>query len=46
MTNKQHLTRETWTCLRKGNFKRKTESLLKAAQIHAITTNQIKTRID
>ena len=33
----------TW--LRKGNFRRETESLLKAAQNNAIRTNQIKARI-
>ena len=32
--------------LRKGNFKRKTESLLIAAQNNAIRTNHIKARID
>ena len=37
---------KTWTWLRKGNFKRKTESLLIAAQYNAIRTNHIKTRID
>ena len=37
---------KTWTWLRKGNFKRETESLLIAAQNNAIRTNQIKTRID
>ena len=37
---------KTWTWLRKGNFKRETESLLKAAQDNTIRTNQIKARID
>ena len=37
---------KTWTWLRKGNFKRETESLLIAAQNNAIRTNQIKARID
>ena len=37
---------KTWTWLRKGNFKRETESLLIAAQDNAIRTNHIKTRID
>ena len=37
---------KTWTRLRKGNFKRETESLLIAAQNNAIRTNQIKARID
>ena len=37
---------KTWTWLRKGNFKRETESLLKAAQDSAIRTNHIKPRID
>ena len=32
--------------LRKGNFKRETESLLRAAQSNTIRTNQIKARID
>ena len=37
---------KTWTRLRKGNFKRKTESLQMAAQNSAIRTNHIKARID
>ena len=37
---------KTWTWLRKGNFKRETESLLTAAQNNAIRTNHIKARID
>ena len=37
---------KTWTWLRKGNFKRETESLLMAAQNSAIRTNRIKARID
>ena len=37
---------KTWTWLRKGNFKRETESLLRAAQDNAIRTNHIKARID
>ena len=37
---------KTWTWLRKGNFKGKTESLLIAAQNNAIKTNNIKARID
>ena len=37
---------KTWTWLRKGNFKRETESLLMAAQNNAIRTNNIKARID
>ena len=37
---------KTRTWLRKGNFKRETESLLIAAQNDAIRTNQIKARID
>ena len=37
---------KTWTWLRKGNFKRETESLLIAAQDNAIRTIHIKTRID
>ena len=35
-----------WTWLRKGNFKRETESLLIAAQNKAVRTNHIKARID
>ena len=37
---------KTWTWLRKGNFKRVTESLLIAAQDNAVRTNHIKARID
>ena len=37
---------KTWTWLRKGNFKRETESLLMAAQNSTIGTNHIKTRLD
>ena len=37
---------KTWTWLRKGNFKRETESLQIAAQNNAIRTNHIKARID
>ena len=37
---------KTWTWLRKGNFKRETESLQMAAQNSAIRTNNIKARID
>ena len=37
--------KKIWTCLRKGNLFRETESLLTAAQ-NAIKTNHIKTRID
>ena len=37
---------KTWTWLRKGNFKRETESLLLAAQDTAIRTNHIKAKID
>ena len=37
---------KTWTWLRKGNFKRETESHLMAAQNNAIRTNYIKARID
>ena len=37
---------KTWTWLRKGNFKRETESLLMAAQNSAIKTNHIKAMID
>ena len=36
----------TWTWLKKGNFKRETESLLIAAQDNAMRTNHIKARID
>ena len=37
---------KTWTWLRKGNFKRETESLLIAAQNNAVRTIHIKARID
>ena len=37
---------KTWTWLRKGNFKRKIESLQIAAQNNAIRTNHIKAGID
>ena len=37
---------KTWTWLRKGNFKRETESLLIAAQNNAVRTNHIKAMID
>ena len=37
---------KTWTWLRKGNFKRETESLLMAAQDNTVRTNHIKARID
>ena len=37
---------KTWTWLRKGNLKRKMESLLIAAQDNAIRTNHIKARKD
>ena len=35
-----------WIWLRKGNFKRETESLLIVAQNNAVRTNHIKTKID
>ena len=37
---------KTWTWLRKGNFKRETESLPIAAQGNAVRTNHNKARID
>ena len=37
---------KTWTCLKKGNLKRETESLLIAAQNNAMRPNQIKARTD
>ena len=37
---------KTWIWLRKGNFKRETESLLMAAQNSAIRTNHTKARTD
>ena len=37
---------KSWTWLRKGNFKRETESLLIAEQGSALRTNHIKERID
>ena len=36
---------KTWMWLRKGNLMRETESLLKAAQNNAITTNHINAKI-
>ena len=36
---------KTWTWLRKGNLKRKTESFLTAAQNNAIRTIYVKARI-
>ena len=38
--------KKMWMWLRKGNFKRETESLLTAAQNNAIRTNHIKVTID
>ena len=38
--------KKTWTWLRNGNLYRETESLLRAAQNDAISTNHIKARID
>ena len=46
MTNKWNLTRENGKVANKGNFKRKTESFLIAAQNNAIWTYHIRTRID
>ena len=46
MTNKQYITRQNLAWLRKGNFKRETESLLIAAQDSTQRTNHIKVRID
>ena len=43
---KWHLTREKVDVAKKGNLKRETESILKAAQNDAIRTNHIKARID
>ena len=44
---KNNITHDkTWTWLRKGNFKRETESLLIAAQDNAMRMNHIKVRID
>ena len=37
---------KTLTWLRKGSFKRETESLLIVAQVNAVRTNHIKARID
>ena len=37
---------KTWTWLKKGNFKRVTETLIIAAQDGALRTNHIKARID
>ena len=37
---------KTYSCLRKGNLRRETESLLKAAPNDAVRINHIKARID
>ena len=37
---------KTWIWLKKGNLKKETESLLKAAQNNAIRTNYVKVKID
>ena len=44
--DKKTLMRENVNDAKKGNLKRKTESLLIAAQSNAIRTNCIKSRID
>ena len=44
INNISHEKTSTW--IRKGNFKRETESLLMAAQNNAIRTNHIKARIN
>ena len=44
--SKRQTGEKTWTWLRKGNFKRESESLLIAAQNDAITTNYVKAKID
>ena len=44
LINNSHEKTGTW--LRKGNFKRETESLLIATQNNAIKTNHIKAQID
>ena len=44
INNISHEKTRAW--LRKGNFKRETESLLTAAQNNAIRTNHFKARID
>ena len=47
MNNSNKISHQkTWTWLRKGNFKRETESPLIAAQDNAIRTNHINGRID
>ena len=38
--------KKTWTWLRKGNLKRKTETLLIAARNDAIRTHSVKAKID
>ena len=45
VTNKRIFTK-TWKCLRKGNFKRKTEYLLIAVQNNAIRSNNVKIKIN
>ena len=37
---------KTWICLRKGNFKSETESLLIASENNTIRTNHINARIE
>ena len=45
-TNKQNLYWETFDIVRKKHFKKKTESLLIAAQNNITRTNYVKARID
>ena len=42
----KRLNKKKWTWLRKGNFKKETESLLIATQNNTIRTNHIKARTD
>ena len=38
--------KNTWTWLRKGNFERLSQSLLKAAKNNTISTNYVKAKLD
>ncbi len=40
------LHENTWTWLRRENFKRETKSILEAAQNNAMMTNYVKAEID
>ena len=44
--NSWNCKEKAWTCLRNGNFKWETKSLLIAAENNAINTNYVKSKID